>query len=65
MARKSFKFGVLDPIKLKDYGFGLFLFKDQLCFKADRGGVFVVNSGEKFEEAFGVNQNIEVIPLEY
>lgn len=65
MARKTYKFGILEPIKLKNYGFGLFLFEDKLCFKSDSGESFVVSTGENFEEAMKVSDNIEIIPLEY
>lgn len=65
MARQTFKLGILKPMKLKDYSFGLFLFEDYLCLKTLDGGAYDASSGEDFFEYFGVNESVEITPLEY
>lgn len=56
----------LKPIKLKDYGFGLFLYNDQLCLKTEDGECYYCSSGEALESKDNeIINNSVITPLEY
>lgn len=56
----------LKPMKLKDYGFGLFMYNNMLCLKTVEGVCYYCNSGEELGSKDDVMiNNLVIIPLEY
>lgn len=72
MRKVTYKFNHLNPIKLKDYGFGLFLLDendDTLYIKCEYGECYNVSTGEFLNYQLRLTdkqtEELEIIPIEY
>lgn len=58
--KKSYKFNILEQMRFDDYGFGLFVIGNELCFKSVDGKTYTVGSGNEIS----VCDDAKVKPLE-
>lgn len=58
--RKNYKFSALERMRFDEYGFGLFVIGNDLCFKSADGKVYTVGSGSEIS----ICDDAEIIPLE-
>lgn len=58
--KKSYKFNTLEQMRFDDYGFGLFVIGNELCFKSADGKTYTVGSGNEIS----VCDDAKVKPLE-
>lgn len=58
--KRSYKFNTLDQMRFDDYGFGLFVIGNDLCFKSADGKVYTVGSGNEIS----ICDDAKIKPLE-
>lgn len=58
--KRNYKFNTLDQMRFDDYGFGLFVIGNDLCFKSADGKVYTVGSGSEIS----ICDDARIVPLE-
>lgn len=58
--KKSYKFNTLEQMRFDDYGFGLFIIGNDLCFKSADGKTYTVGDGSEIS----VCKEAKITPLE-